>query len=293
MSELRVHGRSEDGQSLVLHGMAGEQFSLKITDHLKSLVNQPRLTSISASDTPSNDGISIREIQSRLRAGESMESIVATGGVSEEKVERYSAPILQERSYVISLAKKVLTKKNGPTLFETVETKLAPRGVDMKSVEWNTFRNENGSWQISLNYPTSNGGESAHWEFDLTKKSIRSTDNGARWIMGEEISVKDELKERVRSIHQEESAPPRLVAIRTNPVDSVKENVRTLEEEPGSSEDLTELNQLDFDGDDNDSLVDGEIAADARKDGVVKRVSIPSWDDIMFGVRKDKSEDSE
>jgi hypothetical protein len=293
MSELRVHGRSEDGQSLVLHGMDGEQFSLKITDHLKSLVNQPRLTSISTNETAGSEGITIREIQSRLRAGESMESIVSTGGVSEEKVERYSAPILQERSYIISLAQKVVTKKSGPTLFEIVESKLAPRGVDMRSIEWNTFRNENGSWHISLSYPTSTGGESARWEFDLTKKSIRSTDNGARWIMGEEISVKDELKEKVRPIHQEESAPPRLVAIRTNPVDLVKEHMEILEDESHPDKDSSDLNQLDFDGDDIDSLVDGEIASDARKDGVVKRVSIPSWDDIMFGVRKEKSEDSD
>jgi hypothetical protein len=35
-----------------------------------------------------------------------------------------------------------------------------------------------------------------------------------------------------------------------------------------------------------------EITPDAKKDGVTKRISIPSWDDIMFG-RSKKKDDSE
>jgi hypothetical protein len=31
---------------------------------------------------------------------------------------------------------------------------------------------------------------------------------------------------------------------------------------------------------------DEQIARDARRDGVTRKVSIPSWDDIMFGTRK-------
>jgi hypothetical protein len=36
-----------------------------------------------------------------------------------------------------------------------------------------------------------------------------------------------------------------------------------------------------------------EIAPDAKKDGVTKRISIPSWDDIMFGRGKKKDEQEE
>jgi hypothetical protein len=31
---------------------------------------------------------------------------------------------------------------------------------------------------------------------------------------------------------------------------------------------------------------DEQIPSDARRDGVTRKVSIPSWDDIMFGTRK-------
>mgnify|MGYP003341384534 CR=1 FL=1 len=35
-----------------------------------------------------------------------------------------------------------------------------------------------------------------------------------------------------------------------------------------------------------------EIPADAKKDGVTKRIRIPSWDDIMFGGSKEPSQKS-
>jgi len=42
-----------------------------------------------------------------------------------------------------------------------------------------------------------------------------------------------------------------------------------------------------------EETVTKEIPADAKKDGVTKRISIPSWDDIMFGRSKKKNEESE
>jgi hypothetical protein len=44
---------------------------------------------------------------------------------------------------------------------------------------------------------------------------------------------------------------------------------------------------------DSKSNQETEIPNDAKKDGVTKRISIPSWDDIMFGrsKKKDESED--
>jgi hypothetical protein len=57
--------------------------------------------------------------------------------------------------------------------------------------------------------------------------------------------------------------PPRLVAVRTDPM---------IDDQPQEQK---------------------EIAPDAKKDGVTKRISIPSWDDIMFGRSKKKEEDED
>jgi hypothetical protein len=36
-----------------------------------------------------------------------------------------------------------------------------------------------------------------------------------------------------------------------------------------------------------------EIEPEAKRDGVKRRISIPSWDDIMFGSKRDKDEAEE
>ncbi len=314
--DLRTVGRSADGESLDLHDLDGNSYSLRITDHLRSLVNQPlpsqnraQLHTVGGEESPE---ISIKEIQARLRSGESMESISEHGHVSLEKVERYSQPILQERSYIISLAQKCELKRHKSSLLEVITDKLSPRGVEMKSCEWNAYRNDDGTWQIILEYPTREGKGSAEWRFESVKRRIDSDDNGARWIMDEEPAPTNAVVRPIRS----EDAPPRLISIRSTPISSSDSTVasttntespspvhrlapsETREFDAGytDSDDLDEAlddlksTQIDEDSVDSDELLldmsDERIPSDARRDGVTRKVSIPSWDDIMFGARK-------
>ena len=282
--DLRTVGRSEDGDSLELHDLDGNSYQLRINDYLRSLINQPSPTPLRSVTNEPTTEISIKELQARLRAGESMESISENGRVSMEKIERYSHPILQERSYIISLAQKAEIKKLKSTLNEVVEAKLSPRGVDMKNCEWNAYRNEDGTWQILLEYPTRDGKGNATWRFESTKRRIESDDDGARWIMDEEPAPIEAVVRPIRS----EEAPPRLISIRSTPT------VASIDEYLDDTADLDEKSQvvdegnLDLDQELSDELeLDVEIPSDARRDGVKRKVSIPSWDDIMFGTRKE------
>ena len=298
MKDLRTVGKSEDGESLELHDLDGNEFSLRITDHLKSLVNQPSHSALRTVSESGLDEISIKEIQARLRSGESMESISELGHVSLEKVERYSHPILQERSYIISLAQKAELKKLKVTLLEAVTEKLAPRGVEMKNCEWNTYRNDDGTWQLLLEYPTRDGRGSAEWRFEVTKRRVECDDDGARWILGEESAPSEATIRAIRpetvrpeTVRNDDSAP-RLVSIRSTP-EPLTPTLTSI-----SQRDDFDTVEIDDDGVDADDaefelqmeLHDSpEIPSDARRDGVTKKISIPSWDDIMFGVRKDDS----
>ena len=285
--DLRTVGRSHDGESLELHDLDGNSYLLRINDYLRSLINQPTpspLRSVSADPVAE---ISIKELQARLRAGESMESISENGRVSMEKIERYSQPILQERSYIISLAQKSEIKKMKSTLLEVVEAKLAPRGVDMKQCEWNTYRNDDGTWQILLNYPTRDGKGSAEWRYENTKRRVESADDGARWIFDEEAAPVEAV---VRPLRNEE-APPRLISIRSTPTvapveEYLDDSEGDFEDDFSSSDEGAEDLQSSHDLSDELDL-DVDIPSDARRDGVKRKVSIPSWDDIMFGARKE------
>ncbi|NDE53228.1 MAG: DUF3071 domain-containing protein [Actinobacteria bacterium] len=264
MTELRVVGKTNDGEHLELSDNEGNTFTVRVNDSLRATVNERRLAPV----VESAPRYSIKEIQARLRAGESYADVSRISGLSLEKIERYASPILQERAWIIELAEKASPKGTSLALSELVIQRLAPRGVNMNQISWNTWRLDDGTWQLVLSYPSREGQSEATWIFDSNKRTLASRDDGARWINGEEIPSKQTPRSDRMSDHGvlfpaegDSPQPPRLVAVRTDPM---------IDEQP-------ELVQ--------------EIAPDAKKDGVTKRISIPSWDDIMFGRSKKKEED--
>jgi hypothetical protein len=268
-TDLRLTGRSVDGTELELVDQDGNTFNLRISDSLRATVNQPRLSAVS----PYEEEITttVKEVQARLRGGESIDSISRTTDWSIEKVENFAGPILQERAFIIAqaLATQIKREPHAPYLETAVSSKLAPRGVDMSTVEWNTFRKPDGNWQVTLYYPireesfgdpnNSPKGE-ATWLFNLSRRSLLADDDGSRWIGGEE---KQRAQPTVGMVYTE---APRLVSIK---------------------EDVTPYAPISIVNDDyeDESQAPDE---DAKRDGITKRIKIPSWDDIMFGKDKDK-----
>jgi hypothetical protein len=269
VTELRVVGKTEDGDHLELIDPEGNKFSIRVSDSLRAVVNERRLTTVSE---PAKQ-FSIKEIQSRLRAGESYAAVSQISGLSLEKIERYASPILQERAWIIEQAEKSSPKGSSMVLAELVIHRLAPRGVNMNQISWNTWRLDDGTWNLTLTYPTSEGQSEATWIFDANKRTLFSKDDTARWINGEEIPTKQTVKNDRMNDHgvlfpvdSDTPQPPRLVAVRTDP----KIEDRSNPDEPQR-----------------------DIASDAKKDGVTRRISIPSWDDIMFGKSKKKDSEEE
>jgi hypothetical protein len=263
-TDLRLTGRSADGTELELVDQDGNKFNLRISDSLRANVNQPRLAAVS--DFQEEVSTTVKEVQARLRGGESVDSISRTTDWSIEKVENFAGPILQERAFIIAqaLATQIKREPHAPYLETAVSAKLAPRGVDMATVEWNTHRRPDANWQVTLYYPLRDGysddasntplGE-ATWLFNLGRRSLLADDDGSRWIGGEEKQLRAEPT--VGMVYTE---APRLV--------SIKEEI-----EPYKPTAI--------------SVVEDLPDEDAKKDGVTKRIKIPSWDDIMFGKDKD------
>lgn len=263
MSDLRLVGG--DDEKLELSDDAGNNYTLKIDDSLRAALNRSsgerRLTSVA----PESPAFSIKEIQARLRAGESFAEVARVSGLTSAKIERYASPILQERAWVIEQAEKSSPKGTSLPLRELVVNRLAPRGVNMNQISWNTWRMDNGAWHLVLSFPSSDGTREAIWIFDLNKRTFASQNEDARWIFGEEPAKSSQKNERLSNhdvlfpLDGESPQPPRLVAVRSDPAtDEVPEKT--------------------------------DIPVDAKKDGVTRRISIPSWDDIMFGRGKKKEE---
>ena len=141
MTELRLVGKSNDGEHIEFTDGQGTTYQVRNSDALRAAVNERRLAPVPAE----TNVVSLKEIQARLRAGESYSEVARISGLSLEKVERYASPIIQERAWVISQAEKSSPKGTSLTLHDLVIHRLAPRGVNMNQISWNTWRLDDGT----------------------------------------------------------------------------------------------------------------------------------------------------
>ena len=271
MSELRLTGKTEDGNHLALVDNEGNSYSVRISDNLRATVNQPRLTSVPAVD--SSETMSVKEIQRRLRAGESFEQVAREGQITVEKVERFSGPIMQEREYILDRARELVMRKDAYrsdlTFSDVVQAKLSPRGVDTDQISWNTWRLPDGIWHIELHFPNRDGSGVATWNFDMARRALEATDGNGAWLLDEELAPRPTA---TAIIHSEPTHPSRI----DDPVRDIPRIADLFE----PAEEKPETPRLAV-------IRETPSVADAQ-DGITARAKVPSWDEIMFGKKAEE-----
>jgi hypothetical protein len=285
MSELRIQGKNSEGTHLTLTDSDGAEFTLRISDTLRATVNQPRLTSVPDSD--SEITISVKEIQRRLRSGDAPEVIAREGNTTLDKVARFSGPILQEREYILDMARNAALRKDANrsevTFYETVIEKLAPRGVDVDAISWNTWRLPDTTWHIELNYPNRDGKGVATWNFDTSRHSINPTDDNGAWLIDADAPARIVEPAFIAS---EPDHPSRFeestVTAAASRIDLPGASSLFA---PATSEGKPETPRLV-------AIRETPTAADSE-DGVTARAKVPSWDEIMFGHKKSEKLEEE
>ncbi len=272
MSELRLHGKNEEGTHLTLVDNDGVEFTLRISDTLRATVNQPRLTAVPAHDE--EETISVKEIQRRLRAGDAPEVIAREGNTTVDKVARFSGPILQEREYILSQARSAALRKDSTrldiTFLDAVIGKLVPRGVDADELSWNSWRLPDATWHIELQYPNRDGKGIATWNFDTSRRTINPTDDNGAWLIDEEPPARVIEAGYINSEPTHPSRTETVAPVELPGASSLFSPV-VVEEEKIETPRLV-------------AIRDTPTAADSE-DGVVARAKIPSWDEIMFGTK--------
>ncbi len=201
MQELRLVGVQEDGGHLLLSNEAGEEFSLPVTDALRSAATRP-IGRPSAQAADAAEGVlTPRDIQARIRAGATAEQVAAESGVDLDRVRKYEGPVLAERDWVADQARRVevaapqlghdlyrSTFGDDPALLGAMARhRLTALGMDPGTAHWDAWRNPEGTWTVSLDFSTDGlQGSSASigdrppalWTF---RPSSRHLDNQNRW----------------------------------------------------------------------------------------------------------------
>jgi hypothetical protein len=189
MRALRVVGLSEDGKSVICEDHArGERFTIAADERLRAAARGD-VTRLGQIEIELESLMRPREIQTRIRAGESVEQVAAAAGVPHSKIERYAYPVLLERSRTAELAQRAHpVREDGPdvqTLAEVSAHAFGVRGQDYSTATWDSWRGEDGKWVVQLQWHTGHTLNRAHWVFHPGAHggTVISLDDHARDLM--------------------------------------------------------------------------------------------------------------
>jgi hypothetical protein len=134
-----------------------------------------------------------RDIQARIRAGESPEAVAAAAQTTIEKIMGYATPVLAERAHVADRALRAsVRRKNseGPAkiLWDAVAERLRGRNVDPGAVEWDAWRREDGRWTVVADYRSGESTRHAEFVYDTPGRYVLAEDDEARWLVGEQTA---------------------------------------------------------------------------------------------------------
>ena len=119
-----------------------------------------------------------------MRAGASAEEVATITGMDVEHVRRFEGPVLAERAWAVRQAQacRIGWEKDSPVLGELVVDRLATRGVEPTSLQWDALREGRDPWQVTLAFVQSAQAKFARWELDMTARAVSALDEEARWL---------------------------------------------------------------------------------------------------------------
>ncbi|MFC8131829.1 septation protein SepH [Streptomyces sp. NPDC057302] len=188
MPELRVVAVSNDGTRLVLKAADSTEYTLPIDERLRAAVrgDRPRLGQI---EIEVESHLRPRDIQARIRAGASAEEVASLAGIPVDRVRRFEGPVLAERAFMAERARKTPVRRpgenTGPQLGEAVSERLLMRGADKETVQWDSWRRDDGTWEVLLVYRVATEPHSASWTYDPPRRLVQAVDDEARSLIGE------------------------------------------------------------------------------------------------------------
>jgi hypothetical protein len=269
---LRFVALSEDGQALILTDEVGRMLSLAIDEVVTAAVSREQNPAQGQFPIEVEASLTPRDIQARIRAGDSPEEVARVANVPVEKVLRFAGPVLQERAAIAQLARRtrLRTAEDGASLAEIADQRLSSHNIDPQAVAWDAYRKDDGAWRVTAVWPSGHATAHAIWDLDKAKSVVTPADEMAQFLSAEQhapILAQDEPLPPV---------PPRIAA--ANNFDAEDDH----EQEGPVVPSLSVLRRRD--------ALSGRHAPAAAQEAEEppsreRRAELPSWDDILFGAR--------
>ena len=297
MKRLTIIGTTPNGDGVVLSDDKGAKFVV---------ANDPRIAAVTEHDLSRQlemalQTFSPREVQARVRGGDSADVIASETGWPLDKVLRYAEPLLAERAFIAEQAQAVEVRRSGggATLLEAAQAATGSSSAD--AIAWDALRREDGKWIVSATYREADGAHTALWSYDHAGRNLHPLDDDARALMGARpVAVPDaeldiaEALDLVADIPvvREEAVEtrPYLVAVpdaEDEPVDDVPADEAPVEQIHHSAPTVA-IPHPSAPVPTVDEPVPAAKKPAARKPKAPRkgRASVPSWDEILFGATR-------
>lgn len=302
MAHLSLAGVSPDGRRLLLVSERGAEFTVDITPALRAALRGDT-TRLGQLEIQMSSNLRPREIQTRIRAGESPETVAEAAGTTIEAIMPYVAPVVAERQHVAERAQRASLRR-GPgesgsgsrVLGDTVAVHLRNQGADPTTVEWDAYRRETGRWVLTADFSAGSRSGTARFTYDPPGNYALVDNDDARWLVGDLLDPpaapsRDDLqavRERRLSAIPEDNAPvgeflgdDAIDLVQADAAEAATPTEATLV----SDEPLRSTAAI------SDAVRGATPTGDAGDEPAAQRpapkkrgrASVPSWDEIMFG----------
>ena len=302
MQELSPAGLSKDGRRLVLVSASGEEYAVPVDHRLRAALrgDHARLGQL---EMKMESALRPRDIQARIRAGESPDQVAAAAQTTVEAIMGFATPVLAERAHVAQTAQRSSVRRRSAdasstarTLGEATAANLHDLGVAADEVSWDAWRRDDGRWTLVADF----GEHHAEFSYDMPGRYVTAENDHARLLTGElrtaradqepggrrlsAVPDQDELPlgdDAIELVREPEEARPEVTVGESKPGESKSGESKSGEPESGQEQAAATAEPDDQPEDETGA----EAPRPARKKG---RASVPSWDEIMFGGGKNE-----
>ncbi|NPC95252.1 septation protein SepH [Nocardioides sp. zg-DK7169] len=265
MAHLTLAGVSEDGKRLLLVSDAGVEHTLEIDSRLRAAL-RGETARIGQLETHMDSALRPRDIQARIRAGETPESVAEAAHTTVERIMPFAGPVLAEREHVAQRAQRSSVRRrtsegtgSARTLGDAVESHLRGISVTSDAVEWDSWRRDDGRWALTAAYATARRSGTGHFTFDMPGNYVVPEDDDARWLVGDVVEAPAAARNDLEDARQR-----RLGAVRPGEADlPLGEDAIELVTEAADPADADEPVEAFLDARPTDESPQAEEAADA------------------------------
>ena len=299
---LRLRGLTADGSRLLLVDPVGLEFTVDIDARLRAALhgdpsrsdNGPSSSTRGTVEKTMDSILRPRDIQARIRAGETPEAVAEAAQTTVEKVMPYAAPVLAEREHVAqralraSIRRPAASERQSPagtsrTLGEAISVRLRAMNVDPDSVVWDAWRREDGRWSLTASFAAGGHEGLGQLTYDQPGNFVLLDNDESRWLVGDHIDAGAEepaaeqppgrlltaVPSEQLALSADELGADAIDLVSDQPIEAYLDVQAT--EATDTTEELEAVT--------TDPAADEPAARPAKK----KRASVPSWDEIMFG----------